>query len=71
MFYNQFILNHKGDHQYHPDRIERAARQYRDLSVDGSGQGAASDEKVMAVESGGFGRLSSFARGVSLRLRIA
>ena len=71
MFENQFVLNHKGDHQYHPDRLERAARLYRDLSVVRSGQRAASDEKVSEVEIGGAGRLTSFARGVSLRLRIA
>ena len=71
MFQNQFVINHKGDHQYHPDRLERAARLYRDLSVDGSKQGAASDENVMEVKNGRVGRLGSFARGVSPRLRIA
>ena len=50
MSYNHFVLNHKGDHQYHPDRLERAARLYRDLSVVRSGQRAASDEKVSEVE---------------------
>ena len=71
MFDNQFVINHKGDHEYHPDRLERAARLYRDLSVVRSGQKAASDDKVVDVESGGAGRLVSFARGVSLRLRLA
>ena len=66
MFDNQFVMNHKGDHQYHPDRLERAAGMYRDLSVVRSGQGASED-----LKNADEGRLSSFARGVSLRLRSA